>query len=1090
MPYPSRRFRTAALASALTLTAFLDSVFAAVPALHLNEVESLNQTGLADDAGARSDWIELRNAGSTEVALAGWSLSDDRDRPRQWTFLDGAIPAGGYLIVYASGADRQPLPAPPLEPAAVPGLRVWLRADAIRATDPGQVRTSGGTRFVTRWPDATGLGRDARQTDPARQPRLATGAVPAVRFDGTDDLLLLAESPATNSFTILAVVKAVAGHEIDEVSSSGVGGTSGQHWLFGAAHGGDAGAGAGLSVGTNGVTVYEHGSGYMPALAAYSGPLADGPFVLSMVYSRGRPALAVKGHAPTPGEASVRNTITAPAEIGSGAYGSWAGEVFEILVFDRALEEAERRGLEVGLATRHRLRLEAAYHTNFRLAAEGEFLSLTRPDGTTADAWEIPPLPRDISWGPVSAGGADRFYFFDPSPGAPNQGATADAFLAPPAFSVSAGFHTGPVSVAITAPDPDAQIRFTLDGSEPTASSLLYAAPVVVTNRTAQRNDISAIPTAPGWQAPLSQVFKGTVLRARAFRSGAIPSDVATASYFVDPTGRKRYSLPVVSLATAPRNFFDPEIGIYVPGNSPSGNYAQSGDAWERPVHVEFFETNGVRVLAQESGVRIHGNTSFGFPLKALRLHPENQRGTGPFQYRIFPDLPVETFHRLLLRPSGHDYYLTMMRDGLMQSMVRELGLDMQGYRPAIVFLNGEYWGIHNLQEAFEKHYFHSHHPEVDAEAVDYLEGYAPGAYAYEGDPTAYHDLVRFLETHTLDQPGAWDFVRSRMEVDNFRDYKLAEILYYRWDIGNHRLWRPHTPEGRLRWILFDCDVGYGGFWSVANPWAFDMLSATLDPTGSLQGHNNGTTVFLLRTLVGHPEFRRDFINRAADLMNGTLSTPRMLAFIDRFSREISPEISEHIRRWRAPGSLSEWQRNVENLRTFARLRPGFLRQHFIQRFGLGGTVNLRLGASVNDAGTIRCGSLELAPTPDTPWEGVYFRNHPLPIEARPKPGWRFVRWQGLSALAGPMVTLSLASDIAVTAEFARVESPRLASVTRAANGQLVFGFTATPSATLEAETSPDLVHWSTLGTVTCDARGAAQMTVAPEGAVRFLRLR
>lgn len=175
---------TAALASALTLTAFLDSAFAAVPALHLNEVESLNQTGLTDDAGARSELIELRNAGSTEVALAGWSLSDDRDRPRQWTFLDGTIPAGGYLIVYASGADRQPLPAPPLEPAAVPALRVWLRADAIRASDPGQVRrrTSGGNRFCGggRTPPDCGARRPADRPCPAASPgdrRRARGAV-------------------------------------------------------------------------------------------------------------------------------------------------------------------------------------------------------------------------------------------------------------------------------------------------------------------------------------------------------------------------------------------------------------------------------------------------------------------------------------------------------------------------------------------------------------------------------------------------------------------------------------------------------------------------------------------------------------------------------------------------------------------------------------------------------------------------------------------------------------------------------------------------------------------------------------------------
>jgi hypothetical protein len=593
--------------------------------LRLSEVLSLNQTGLTDGTGAHPDWIELRNPGTSAIELAGWSLSDDPHRPRRWTFLDGSVPAGGSLLVFASGDDRQPRPAAPLDPATVPGLATWLRADAIQATDPGQVRVSGTNRYVVRWRDSSGRSHDARQTAANRQPRYLAGAVPALRFDGVDDLLLWAEPAATNDFTVFAVVRPAAGHELDDVSSSGVGGTSGQRWLFGAAHGGDAGAGMGISAGTNGVTVYEHGSGYMPALAAYAGPLADSSFVLSVVYANRQPALAVRGHAPTPGEPSARATVTAPVEIGAGAYGSWPGDLHEVLVYARALDEAERRGIEVALASRHRLRLEAEYHTNFRLAAEGEHLRLTRPDGSTADAWDLPALPRDISWGTAADGGDERFFYFQPTPGAPNRGETATAFLAPPAFSVPAGFHPATLLVSLSAPDPDAEIRYTLDGSEPSAASALYSTPLVLTNRTPQRNGISVIPTAPGWQAPLGQVFKGTVVRARTFRAGSIPSDVVTATYFVDPAGRKRYALPVVSLATAPGNFFDPDVGIYVPGNSPSGNYAQSGDAWERPVHVEFFETNGVRVLAQESGVRIHGNTSFGFPVKALRLHPENQ---------------------------------------------------------------------------------------------------------------------------------------------------------------------------------------------------------------------------------------------------------------------------------------------------------------------------------------------------------------------------------------------------------------------------------------------------------------------------------
>ena len=99
--------------------------------------------------------------------------------------------------------------------------------------------------------------------------------------------------------------------------------------------------------------------------------------------------------------------------------------------------------------------------------------------------------------------------------------------------------------------------------------------------------------------------FKLHVVRARAFRTNSLPSAINTASYCVDARGRGRYSLPVVSLVSDRANFFDANRGIYVCGNAPGCNYAQSGDLWERPCHVEFFETNGTRAFAQNSGVRM-----------------------------------------------------------------------------------------------------------------------------------------------------------------------------------------------------------------------------------------------------------------------------------------------------------------------------------------------------------------------------------------------------------------------------------------------------------------------------------------------------
>lgn len=74
----------------------------------INELMAANRTGLKDEDGATSDWIELYNSSSRPVNLAGWSLTDARYQPRRWVFPDVTLDARSYLIVFTSGKDRRP----------------------------------------------------------------------------------------------------------------------------------------------------------------------------------------------------------------------------------------------------------------------------------------------------------------------------------------------------------------------------------------------------------------------------------------------------------------------------------------------------------------------------------------------------------------------------------------------------------------------------------------------------------------------------------------------------------------------------------------------------------------------------------------------------------------------------------------------------------------------------------------------------------------------------------------------------------------------------------------------------------------------
>ena len=92
-------------------------------------------------------------------------------------------------------------------------------------------------------------------------------------------------------------------------------------------------------------------------------------------------------------------------------------------------------------------------------------------------------------------------------------------------------------------------------------------------------------------------------------------------------------------------------------------------------------------------------------PQKSLRIYPRSDYGQSRIYSKIFEDVPYHEFNLLVLRSSGNDNNSTLMRDGLMHELIKDRGLDVHGYQPSIVLINGEYWGIHNIREKFNEDY-------------------------------------------------------------------------------------------------------------------------------------------------------------------------------------------------------------------------------------------------------------------------------------------------------------------------------------------------------------------------------------------------
>jgi hypothetical protein len=695
-------------------------------------------------------------------------------------------------------------------------------------------------------------------------------------------------------------------------------------------------------------------------------------------------------------------------------------------------------------------------HTNFSISASGEAIVLTHPSAGTLDQIGPIPLTANLSYGRKPDGVGDLGFFPEPTPGASNSTPAYTEILVPPAFSVVGGFYTQPFSLTLTSSSPGTTIFYTLDGSEPDPVNVdgktytykqsyphqpgdplgelltgkfqtqIYRSPFSIVDRSGEANDLAGRLTtwnrSPDGHVPDQPVFKGTMVRARTVKEGALSSPIVTHTYFISPDAPERYKLPVISLAVQEDLLFDYDIGVYTAGvdfdtwraahpdaivdEGTPANYSRRGETWEYPVHFELFDQNANRSVDQRLGFRIHGGWSRGYPQKSFRLYASTDYDNrNVLDYPIFTGLtdrvsgqPITTFRRLLLRNSGNDNLYTRLRDPFIQTLLQSLGVDGQAYRPAIHFINGEYWGLINIRERLDRFYIASHYG-IDPDDVALLEDNASLEEGTAEDRTDFLALRSYIGMNDMSDPVHFAYAAQRMDMDNFILYHVGEIYAANvdWPHQNITYWRKRTPDtnpgaptwhdGRWRWLLNDLDHGFG----LINNTHHNTLSWATRHSGS----SDWSTV-MLRSLLKNPGFREKFINAMADHMNTTFQPAHVEAVLNTLQTAIQPYLDEHVQRW--PDTVNTSTASILN---FAQQRPAVMRQHLIEYFGLVGTAEITLNTLDPEQGFLRINTIEIdhkqtllsQSQRSIQWKGIYYRDVSIRVTAVARPGYRFRGW-------------------------------------------------------------------------------------------------
>ncbi|NNK79851.1 MAG: T9SS type A sorting domain-containing protein, partial [Flavobacteriales bacterium] len=572
-------------------------------------------------------------------------------------------------------------------------------------------------------------------------------------------------------------------------------------------------------------------------------------------------------------------------------------------------------------------------HGNFKISSDGEPILLSDLNGQLVDHIQPIILEEDVSYGSLMDGQTEDRVLFNPaSPDASNELGTPVANETDTlSFSREAGFYEFGFTLDISS-EEGFETRYTLDSSEPTASSLQYVDGIEIIDLKDEQDVLALINTGFQWEPPHSPGEKATVVKVASFHQGVRRSAVATATYFISERLVQRYQgLPVIALSSDDDSLFSDNRGIYVPGDTyietearTTGNYQLKGRDWEREIHMEFFDDSHQKAFGHQVGARIHGKSSRKYPQKTLRLYAREEYGQSNFEYRFFEDTSIDEFKRILLRSPWTDFGRTMFRDVLCTELVKEMDMDIMAARMCIVFINGEYWGIHNIRERIDEHYLSQNH-NVDPDSVNLI---SLSGEEEEGTAIDFKELLNYVQTSDLSQQEAYEEVLDELDMDNFIDYFIAQLYFanFDWPFVNIRYWKSQADEARWRWIFHDCD-------RCMLEHEFDHLDNFIQQTSLLETEPEWATI-LFNELLDNDGFRNEFVQRFIFHLSTTFQADRVLSKIDQLEDIYEPLMAEHNNRWNYPGSVNFWQASVDEMRAFVIRRPAVMTQQLLDYFG------------------------------------------------------------------------------------------------------------------------------------------------------------
>lgn len=510
-------------------------------------------------------------------------------------------------------------------------------------------------------------------------------------------------------------------------------------------------------------------------------------------------------------------------------------------------------------------------------------------------------------------------------------------------FSEESGFYDETVTVSLTKNvevPAAASIFYTLDGDDPTVEDMRYAGSIHLD----KKKDLVVYP-----------------LKAVVYYEGEY-SEIYEKTFVVCDDVSNELDIDIVSITSDSENLYDYETGILVQGKTfdegmkqfdgigiVGGNYSNRGEEWIRNAHVAIFDSTGNLAAEQNIGLGISGGTSAAYDVKSLKLYADNiyDKDFDKIKYNMtneelqFASYSfVNEYNSIRLRAGSQDMEFGNIRSSVVSRLVQLSGSDnCTATKRCIVYLNGEYYGIFDMQQNYSNSYLAKRFGLENSDCIEKQKGSEEGVFTRT-------ELKEYFNSD-LNDPNNRQILERYVDMDNYLLYYAINVLCNNtdWPDNNFEMWRyigeynenNQYSDGRYRFLIFDTDMVFNT--SLSQEFFEGSTGDTFVALMEKVYRATGSTFYNVMDSV---YYRDKFVTYIQDLLNTSFSIESVTNIVREENRKIADIRSTYY----DEEFVKSAEFYVEQMIEAVKKRPSEMEVSFANYFGLNDKYMLSLKTS------------------------------------------------------------------------------------------------------------------------------------------------